>query len=133
VLVNGILDVHALEGDRTLIVDYKSDPLDGQAPASVCEEKYATQRLIYALAALRSGAPRVEVAHAFLERPVEPVLAVYEARDRDGLERQLLELARGVVEARFAPTGSPHRELCADCPGQPALCSWGPDRTLADG
>ncbi len=32
---------------------------------------------------------------------------------------------------RFEPTGEPHRELCADCPGREALCSWEPDRTLA--
>jgi hypothetical protein len=35
------------------------------------------------------------------------------------------------VEGRFAPTHDPHRELCADCPAQAALCTWGPERTLA--
>ena len=48
------------------------------------------------------------------------------------LEGELLALASGVVEGRFEPTDSPGRELCADCPGQPALCSWEPDRTLSD-
>ncbi|MFN2616300.1 MAG: UvrD-helicase domain-containing protein [Thermoleophilaceae bacterium] len=132
-LVNGFLDVHAVEPDRTLIVDYKSDPLDGRDPTAVCDEKYATQRVVYALAALRGRAARVEVAHLFLERADEPVLSVFEAAQTGDLERELLELARGVVEARFAPTEHPHRELCADCPGQPALCSWGPEHTLAAG
>jgi hypothetical protein len=37
-----------------------------------------------------------------------------------------------VIEGQFEPTDRPHRELCQFCPGRPALCSWGPDRTLAD-
>jgi hypothetical protein len=132
-LVNGFLDVHAVEDGRTLVVDYKTDPLEGHSAADLCEEKYATQRLVYALAALRAGAAQVDVAHLFLEQPDAPVLAGYEAGDVEGLERDLLELARGILELRFGPTERPHRELCADCPGQPALCSWGPERTLAAG
>jgi ATP-dependent helicase/nuclease subunit A len=130
-LVNGVVDVHAAENDGTLVVDWKSDPLEGRAPAEMVADAYATQRLIYALAGLRSGAPRVEVAHCFLERPDEPALAGFVASDGDRLEEELLGIARGVVEARFEPTTEPHYELCADCPGRLALCSWGPERTLA--
>ncbi|HEX2233882.1 MAG TPA: UvrD-helicase domain-containing protein [Thermoleophilaceae bacterium] len=129
-LVNGVVDVHAVENGRTLVVDYKSDPLDGASPDELVDEAYATQRLIYALAALRGGAPEVEVAYVLLERPDEPVSETYAASDADRLEGELLELARGLAEARFEPTPQPHRELCADCPGQPALCSWEPERTL---
>jgi ATP-dependent helicase/nuclease subunit A len=130
-LVNGVVDVLAEEDDRTLIVDYKSDRLNGTDPAAAGEEKYAIQRLVYALAALRAGARRVEVAHVFLERPDEPAVATFEATDASRLERDLLDLARGVVEGRFEPTDEPHRELCATCPAQPALCRWEPERTLA--
>ena len=130
-LMNGVVDVHAAEQDGVLIVDYKSDRLDGAAPAELCADKYGVQRLVYALAALRSGAERVEVTYAFLERPDAPVLDAYGPADRERLEAELLGLARGVVEARFEPTEEPHAGLCADCPGQPALCSWGPERTLA--
>ena len=56
---------------------------------------------------------------------------VWEAADAAELERRLLELAGGVVDSRFVPTDEPHLELCAGCPGQPALCSWPPERTLA--
>ena len=130
-LVNGFVDVHAEEDDRTLIVDYKSDPLDGREPAEVVAEGYEVQRLVYALAALRSGAQRAEVAYVLLERPERPVTTSFAAADAGALEGELLELARGVVEGSFAPTEQPHAELCATCPGQPALCSWGPERTLA--
>jgi ATP-dependent helicase/nuclease subunit A len=129
--VNGVVDVHATEGDGTLIVDYKSDPLEGRDPEAHCADAYATQRLVYGLAALRSGAPRVAVVHSFLERPQQPATAEYRAGDAGRLEAELLELARGVVAGRFEPTAEPHRELCGDCPGRAALCSWDPERTLA--
>ena len=38
------------------------------------------------------------MAHCFLERPDEPAVAVYATADAEGLERELRELARGVVE-----------------------------------
>jgi len=130
-LINGIVDVYAAESDRLLIVDYKSDRLEGRDPAELTAEAYETQRIVYALAALRSGADRVEVAYCFLEAPEQPVSAVFGAADAAELEHRLLELAAGVVGARFEPTDHPHRELCAGCPGKAALCTWGPERTSA--
>ncbi len=132
VLVNGVVDVHAAEPDGVLIVDYKSDPLDGAEPASLVEEKYGTQQLIYALAALLAGAERVEVAHCFLERADDPVSALFGPADRPRLERDLRELASGVVAGRFEPAENPHRELCQFCVARPELCSWPPELTLAD-
>ena len=132
-LVNGVVDIHAAESaGGILIVDYKSDRLGESDPAALTEAFYSTQRLVYALAALRSGAPGAEVAYVFLERPDEPVSASFTAADAPDLERRLLELVQGVVAGRFEPTDRPHRGLCADCPGQAALCSWPPERTLAD-
>ena len=131
-LVNGVVDVHATEPDGVLLVDYKSDRLDEREPAELTEVAYATQRLVYALAVLRSGAPRAEVAYVFLERPDEPVSATFAQAEVQQLESRLLELADGAVAGRFEPTPSPHRRLCGDCPGRPALCSWGPERTLAE-
>jgi ATP-dependent helicase/nuclease subunit A len=129
-LVNGVVDVLATEEAGALVVDWKSDPLEGRAPDDVLAGAYSTQRLIYALAGLRSGAEHVEVAHCFLERPEEPALASFDASEADRLEHELVELARGVVEGRFEPAAEPHYELCADCPGRAALCSWGPEQTL---
>ena len=121
-LVNGVVDVHADEPDGVLVVDYKSDPVEGLDLEAYCAERYATQRLVYALAALRSGAPRVEVAYFFLARPDEPVSAVFEAGDAARLETELSALAAGVLEGRFVPSEEPHRDLCAGCPGRAALC-----------
>jgi ATP-dependent helicase/nuclease subunit A len=132
ILVNGVVDVYVEEPGGVLVVDYKTDPLEGADLDALVAVRYSTQRLVYALAALRSGAPRVDVAYSFLEAPSEPVLATFTAEDADELEAQLLELARGVIEGRFEPTAEPHRELCLTCPGRAALCSWGPDRTLRE-
>jgi ATP-dependent helicase/nuclease subunit A len=131
-LVNGVVDVHAAEDGGVLVVDYKSDPLDGADPAAIVDERYGTQRLVYALAALRSGAERAEVAYCFLELPDRPATAVFEQGDVPDLERRLLALAAGVVEGEFEPSEAPHRELCHRCPGQPALCRWPLERTLRD-
>jgi ATP-dependent exoDNAse (exonuclease V) beta subunit len=131
-LVNGVVDVHADLGDQLLVVDYKTDALEGRDPDEVCDEKYGGQRLVYALAGLRSGAAEVEVAYCFLERPDLVVSRRFAASDGAGLESELLDLAAGVISGSFEPTDSPHRELCQFCPGQPALCSWPPERTLAE-
>jgi ATP-dependent helicase/nuclease subunit A len=125
------VDVHAAEDSGLLVVDYKSDALDGRDPAELTAGSYSTQRLVYALAGLRSGAERVEVVHCYLERPDAPAAAAYTQTDAEGLEAELLELARGVVDGRFEPAAEPHRELCGDCPGRAALCSWEEQHTLS--
>ena len=129
-LINGVVDVLAEEGARTLVVDWKSDPLGEADPEQLVANGYSTQRLIYALAALKAGAEVVEVVHCFLERPDEPAVALYESADAERLERELLKLAQGVVEGRFEPSADPHFALCADCPGRTALCIHDEELTL---
>jgi len=129
-LINGVVDVHADEGARTLVVDWKSDALGELDPETLTSQSYSTQRLVYALAALKAGAERVEVVHCYLERPDEPAVAVYESADQEALERELLGLAQGVVAGRFEPSPDPHFSLCADCPGRAALCVHEPELTL---
>jgi ATP-dependent helicase/nuclease subunit A len=125
VLVGGVFDVLAWEpGDRALVVDYKSDRLEGRNPAAIVAGEYETQRLIYALAVLRGGAAVAEVAHVFLERADEPVLARFEAGDASALEARLRDLAAGVMRREFVPAANPHRALCSGCPGEGGLCTW---------
>jgi hypothetical protein len=125
-LITGVIDVLANEpGGRTLIVDYKTDRLDGAEPARVVAREYATQQLIYALAALRAGGDEVEVLHVFLEAPELPVSARL-ARDRiPELEAALLRSTAGVTGAgTFVVTDTPHRDICGGCPAEGGLCSW---------
>jgi ATP-dependent exoDNAse (exonuclease V) beta subunit len=130
VLINGVVDVHAREPEGLLVVDYKSDALDGRSPAEIVAADYTTQRLVYALAGLRAGERRVEVVHCFLDSPDDPASATFDAADAQRLEEELLGLAAGVVEGRFEPAAEPHWDLCADCPGRAALCSWDEEQTL---
>ena len=130
-LLNGVVDLLAIEPDGgALVVDYKTDRLDGADPEEVVAHGYAIQRAIYALAALRSGAPRVEVAHLFLERPEEPAVARFAAADAPDLERQVLRRAEGLLAGDFPVAPRPHYDLCANCPGRGGLCSWPEELTL---
>jgi len=132
-LVTGVVDVFARGADRrVLVVDYKSDRLGEHEPDAVVARDYATQRIVYALAALRDGAPEVEVAYAFLERPDAPVTETFTVRDVPALAERLTNLAGGVLEGRHPVAAEPHRALCGDCPGRATLCSWPESMTLRE-
>ncbi|HTN24930.1 MAG TPA: PD-(D/E)XK nuclease family protein, partial [Solirubrobacteraceae bacterium] len=133
-LLTGIVDVLVLErGGAQLVVDYKTDGLAPDADiAAYVRDRYGVQLRVYALAALRGGAARVEVAYAFLERPLEPFGETFEAADADRLEAELLALAGGMLAGEYPVSGTPHRELCLTCPGRRALCSHPEELTLRE-
>jgi ATP-dependent helicase/nuclease subunit A len=132
-LITGALDVLAREvGNRALVVDYKSDRLAGADPAAVVAHAYATQRLVYALAALRSGAHEVEIAHCFLELPSRLVTATFSLAEVPSLERELAGLADGVLRREFPVAEAPYRGLCSGCPAEGGLCSWPQELTRRD-
>ena len=115
-----------------LVVDYKSDRLGDAEPAEVVERDYATQRIVYALAALRDGAPAVEVAYAFLERPDAPVSATFTTARRPRARRAPHRARRGRARGPPPVAAEPHRALCGDCPGRATLCSWPEAMTLRE-
>ena len=109
--MTGVIDLLAEErGGARLVVDYKSDRVGPEDRLEeLVEREYGVQRMLYGLAALRTGAQRVEVVHWFLERPAEPVSVVYESSRQGELERSLAALAEragaGVYEVSPRPTG----------------------------
>jgi ATP-dependent helicase/nuclease subunit A len=124
-LVVGAIDVLAREpASRLLVVDYKSDRLLGADPASLVATQYGIQRLIYALAALRSGAEAVEVAYCFLEAPEAPVLETYDRSRIGDLEAALAARSRPLLARQFTVSAAPHHALCSGCPAEGGLCSW---------
>jgi len=133
-LLTGVIDLLAEEpGGGRLLVDYKSDRVRPQDDLErLVESEYGVQRLLYALAALRTGAPRVEVVHWFLERPGEPAAALYEASDGARLERRLAALVRRARAGVYEVSPRPDRALCLTCPGRRELCSWGELQTLRE-
>jgi ATP-dependent exoDNAse (exonuclease V) beta subunit len=128
--VTGVFDAIAQEGARALIVDYKSDRVEGD-PSELVEGSYALQRTAYALAALHAGADEVEVLHCFLERPDEPVSATFGRQDRGTLTADLTARAAAVLARDFAVAPDPGPRICDGCPGRGSLCSWPLERTRA--
>jgi ATP-dependent helicase/nuclease subunit A len=130
-LLNGVIDLLADERDGgCLVVDYKSDRVEpGDDLDALVERDYSVQRLVYALAVLRTGVPRVEIAHWFLERPAEWVAASSSAGERQELEDLLAMRIQRAQAGGFAVSEHPHRGLCQTCPGRGGLCSWGEAET----
>ena len=121
VLLHGRLDVLWREGSRALVVDYKSNALDGADPAAVVEAEYRLQRLVYALACLRDGADEAEIVYQFLERPGDLVGETFTAADGESLESELSEAIGRIRAGDFHPT--PSEFACAGCPALDVVCA----------
>jgi RecB family exonuclease len=134
-LFTGVIDVLAREPDGgALVVDYKTDRVPAEARLEqLVQRDYGLQRLIYALAVLRAGAPSVEIVHWFLERAQEWVSARYEAQARAQLEAQLAQELGRARERGYAVSENPHRALCETCPGRAGLCSYSDAETMREG
>ncbi len=133
-LLSGVIDVLAREPDGgVLVLDYKSDRLGQEEDLEALTERdYSLQRLLYALAILREGAPSVDVIHWYLRRPHEWATLRHLASERPALETQLRERIGSVLSDPFTVSSTPHRDLCATCPGRRRLCSWTDAETLRD-
>lgn len=132
-LLTGVLDVLADEGDgQLLVVDYKTDRVEGVDLEEHVDGAYAVQRALYALAALAGEADRVEVVYCYLSRPGEPVGASFQAADAGALRQRMRQLSAGVLAGAFPVARAPHRGLCLSCPGRRRLCSWPESATLRE-
>lgn len=124
-MITGVLDVLAREPHgRALVVDYKSDHLGGADPEAVVQDRYDSQRLIYAVAALRGGVAAVAVVHLFLEQPQRPVARTFASAELAALEAELAGRAGGILRGEFEVSAEPQRSLCRGCPAEGGLCSW---------
>ena len=130
VLLHGFLDTYHRAGERALVVDYKSNLLEGQEPAEIVARSYELQRLVYALACLRAGAGEVEVAYLFLERPDEPVVTTFTRAQGPELEAELSAAIARLRAGEFRPT--PSEYACAGCPALDVVCA-GPRLPVAQG
>jgi ATP-dependent helicase/nuclease subunit A len=129
VLLNGRLDVLWRSGPEALVLDYKTNLMDGRAPAAVVEDEYRLQRIVYALACFRAGADDVEVVYQFLESPEEIVSERFSRVDVERLERELGAAIARIREGDFRPT--PSAFACAGCPALDRVCA-GPGLALVD-
>ncbi|MDQ3571443.1 MAG: PD-(D/E)XK nuclease family protein, partial [Actinomycetota bacterium] len=133
-VLRGSIDLLAAMPEGPLVIDFKTDRLDGSTTAAL-GERYASQRAIYALAAAtRAGASQVRTAHVFLERPEDPVLEAFGPDDLDRARRRLEGIVAGIRAGDFEPTPEPSASLCLGCPAAARLCPhpmWRPDRHAA--
>ncbi|MFL5970116.1 MAG: UvrD-helicase domain-containing protein [Gaiellaceae bacterium] len=121
VLLHGRLDVLQLDGDRALVVDYKTNTLDEGTPEEIIEHDYRLQRLVYALACFRAGAQEVEVVYHFLERPDAVVSTVFRRAQVPELETELSEAIARINAGDFRP--APDEFICAGCPALDVVCA----------
>ena len=121
VLVNGRLDVLWAEGERALVLDYKTNALLGRDPAEIVEAEYLTQQTVYAIACLRAGASEVEVVYHFLEDADAIVSTVFTAEDAPELEARLSASIARIRSGDFRPT--PSSFVCSGCPALDVVCA----------
>jgi ATP-dependent exoDNAse (exonuclease V) beta subunit len=113
------------EGEPPLVVDYKTDRLNGSGPEEHAA-RYETQRSIYALAVAASlGTPEVEVAYVFLERPEDPVLTRLGPEEMEAARGRLAATISRISQGEFpvAPEEERTWSLCRGCPALGRLCS----------
>jgi len=121
VLLHGYLDVFHSDGARAVVVDYKTNVIDELEPAAVVDADYRLQRLVYALACLRTGVGEAEVVYQFLERPDEPVSQVFTRAELPALEAELSAAIGRIQAGDFRP--SPSESVCAGCPALDVVCA----------
>ncbi len=129
-LLRGKLDLLAeLPGGERLVVDYKTNALDGGDPAEAMAG-YEGQRFVYAVAAAFGANGPVRTAYVFLEAADRPVLLDFDADAIAAARGDLERLVARIRGGRFEVADAPHAALCHDCPARERLCSWGEEMTL---
>jgi ATP-dependent helicase/nuclease subunit A len=121
VLLNGRLDVLQLDGDRALVLDYKTNTLEEGTPEEIVDSDYRLQRLVYALAWFRAGARQVEVVYHYLERPDAVVATLFSVDQVGELEDELSAAIARINAGEFRP--SPDEFSCAGCPALDVVCA----------
>jgi ATP-dependent exoDNAse (exonuclease V) beta subunit len=122
------------EGAPPLVIDYKTDRLAGADPAERAVH-YGVQRSVYALAVAEAlGAPEVEVAYVFLERPEEPAVSLLTSEEMAAARTELEGAIARITEPEFPVAAPEERDwsLCRGCPALRGLCS-GPAAVEASG
>jgi ATP-dependent helicase/nuclease subunit A len=121
VLLHGRLDVLQLDGDRAVVIDYKTNSLAEGTPEEIIDHDYGLQRLVYALACFRAGAKEVEVVYHFLERSDAVVSTVFRVDVLPELEAELSAAIARINAGEFRPT--PSEYICAGCPALDVVCA----------
>jgi ATP-dependent helicase/nuclease subunit A len=127
-VLRGSIDLLVEREGAPLVVDYKTDRLDG-ADVAAHASRYEIQRAIYALAVAEAiGAEEVEVAYVFLERPDEPAVSLLGPEEMAAARGRLEETIARIGGGDF-PVAAPEKRdwsLCRGCPALRGLCTGPP-------
>ena len=131
-VVRGKIDLLVDTPRGPVVVDFKTDALEGRA-ASDLGGRYQAQRELYALvaAAGTGGTKPVRAIHAFLEAPDEPVAVELGPLELESARARLEGVIERIRGGEFAPTDSPTSAICFGCPAAANLCphpAWRPPR-----
>jgi ATP-dependent exoDNAse (exonuclease V) beta subunit len=124
-VVRGQIDL-LVPGDVPTVIDYKTDALDGRAPAEL-GDRYAVQRQVYALASDAGNGARA--IHVFLDAPDDPVIEEFDPQRLRAARERLDSLVARMRGGEFEVTDEPYGALCHGCPAAARLCprpAWRP-------
>ena len=129
-LVTVFVDALARELDGTLlIVDYKTDRLADEAPAALIGRAYETQRMVYALAALRGGA-RGSTSRTACSSVRPSRHGELRRGERRGARERAARACGGVLDEQWPVAARPQRELCGAARPRRAVLAWPEAMTL---
>lgn len=126
-VLDGAIDVYARDGERALIVDFKTGAHAGTA--AELEEKHRLQAECYALAAFRDGAKKVEAVFVMPECEDESgvMRRAHFEFDADRDERHISEtiaaVHRRMRSGDYPEADADHDPGCAECSVAAGECS----------
>ncbi len=115
VIVRGFADLLVRDPVRPMILDYKSNRLDGTSTRELME-KYDLQRDLYALAVSKAlDVDEVETAFVFLRAPEDPVRDLFGRERLLQAEESIGALVSDIVEGRYLGGPEATRQPCGNC------------------
>ncbi len=115
VMVRGYADLLLRDSDRPLVLDYKSNQLEGTSIEELMK-KYDLQRDLYALAVSQAlQADEVDTAFVFLRSPGSPVIDRFDRDRLDQAKSSVAALVGDIARGRYLGGSSATHQPCGDC------------------
>jgi len=119
VLLDGVIDLIAWDGEHALVVDYKTGHTDDRFDPT---EGYRTQAECYAVAAASMGARTVEVDFVELERESHVRTFAFEHSDAKAAKDAIEATIGRICAGEFGHLESYDALVCAECSALGNLC-----------
>ncbi|MBK8294930.1 MAG: PD-(D/E)XK nuclease family protein [Solirubrobacterales bacterium] len=115
VTIRGYADLLIRDSEPPLILDYKTNRLNGKSPRDKMAD-YAMQRDLYGLAVAQAlEVPVVETAFVFLEQPDQPVIDLLDQRQLEVGKGEISDLLAEIAGGHFFGGSDAKHQPCGDC------------------